>query len=142
MEFKHNFVEPFFLAWDHYVNPSCHNGNRALYFAIDDTHPLNAAMDELRIEDGHLPMFPDVRIEGEYDMDGWYTFYLIAEEIADKSYVMSIEAVVESEAAADNGCGYDIAIPNDAQEAVIKRLNELCGHYFGCSLDQMFEDYE
>ena len=142
MEFGYNFAEPFFFDNDYYVDYSVNDfNNSVLRFAIDDNHQMNAVMDRMRTEDGHLPMFPEDEC-CEYDCDGWYNFYIVVEKTGYGEYSVSIEATVISESAEDNEQCYAFTLPEDVQKTIIDRLDELCWRHMRHWLQSLFYEYE
>ena len=139
--FEYDFSDELWLDGDYYYTITTSAGHTYVRIAVDDTHGMNRVVDSYRESMGHMPMFPDDYSE-PHDEDGWYNFYVVLDRYKPGEYDISIEVTVESECAEDNGQTYAFSLPEDVQDRVFDRLDELCERHMGDNISQLILDWE
>ena len=91
--------------------------------ALESTPALDKAVDAMRVEAGHLPMFPEN--DGiEYDDEGWYNFYIGLNGWSNSRVDNSIMAVVQSPIADDDEHEYLIDLTEAEQMEIFKVIDQ------------------
>lgn len=98
---------------------------------LASTDALTELADSIREEQGYLPLLPTEKHPEDYDPDGWYNFYVELNTVSPTKISPSIEYVVCSETAEDDGCCGWIALDTMEQAALYSRLNDLCVEEYG-----------
>lgn len=109
--------------------------------ALESTFELDRPVDAMRVEAGHLPMFPwmDLGID-DYDDDGWYNFYIGLNGFTDTMVDNCITAIVQSRNADDDECEYDIPLTEAEQNEIYKVVDAQLCERFDTSCDELLEE--
>lgn len=111
-------------------------------FQLMSTALLSEIADRIRIAKGYKPMHPmDEYTDETCDQNGWYDFYYGVNDLTEERGDASIEFVVVSDGAEDNGEIYTIDLSQEERAAMYNRMDEQCRKYLGKScMDLLAED--
>lgn len=110
---------------------------------LSDTLALIKAVDAMRMEAGHKPMFPvngNTDDAESYDIYGWYDFQVGLNGFTDTMVDNRIEALVRSEEADDDEQYWYIPLTEAEQIAVYKELDKQLKERFETSCDKLLEE--
>lgn len=107
--------------------------------ALAPTMSLDRIVDKMRVELGHLPMFPDDESQ-PYDCDGWYSFYVRLDNTSETKLGNMILAIVESSNAEDDFSSYDVYLTEDEQVDVYNELDRQFRERFGTSCEALLTE--
>lgn len=108
-------------------------------FYLEETPELNKAADATRMELGFLPMF-NPGPNGEYDDNGWYTFYIGINGFSDTMVNSCIEYIVEGGLSEDVDSMGTIDLTEEEQIKIYNVLNEQCVRLFGKTCEDLLEE--
>ena len=111
-------------------------------FYLESSDGLTALADAVREEAGFLPMLPTEKHQADYDMDGWYDFYIGINGYVYDRLDSCIDIYVVSEYADDNEAHYTLDIPDDAREMIFRRLDAQAKAAYGMSCEELLAEAE
>lgn len=112
----------------------------AVSFYLCQTDGLTRLADAIREEKGFLPMLPTEKHSADYDMDGWYDFYIGINDYTENKIDNCIEFVVDTPNSEDDGHLYTIELDADEQKLLYNRLDKLSKECFGMNCREMLDD--
>ena len=104
---------------------------------LSTTDAMTEVVDAIRKEKGFLPMLPTEKHQTDYDMDGWYDFYLDINDYDVLRVSDHIDAVVDNGNGEDDFTCYTIELSDAVRAVLYKHLNEQAKRVCGMSLDEM-----
>lgn len=107
---------------------------------LSATDTLTEFVDAIREEQGFLPMLPTEKHPTDYDMEGWYDFYLDFNDYDDLRIADHIDVIVDNGSDMDDFCSYSIELSETVRIALYKHLNEYAKRTLGMSIDEMLSD--
>jgi len=134
------YAEYYYGHDESFICYPCRFATVSLYLQSSDG--LTALADVLREEDGYLPMLPTEKHPDDYDMDGWYDFYIGLNSYTEDHLDSQIDCYVNSPYAEGDGAHYTIDIPYSAREALRKRLDEQVMECYGKTCEELVKESE
>ena len=109
-------------------------------FYVEASDGLTALADAIREAAGFLPMLPTETHPANYDMDGWYDFYIGINGFTADHMDSCIDCYVVSDSAEDNEAHYVLDIPEEARALIYQRLDEQAMEVFGKSCEELLTE--
>ena len=109
---------------------------------LSATTELIKIVDAMREERGFLPMLPTEKHKDDYDMEGWYDFYIGLNGYSVDHVDNAIEAIVCNSDSEDNEEMYAIELSDKARFCLAIRLNEEIKRNYDMSLMDMLHEAE
>lgn len=123
---------------DRYIETTLYGNCPRVTIGLWATIMLSKLADMLRVEKGHLPMFPtDDSVE--YDCDGWYNFYVSLNGLTDTLLDDHIGVIVNSDSAEDDYCEYEIPITVEEQIMIYNEINKELKRWCETSCEELLE---
>ena len=110
--------------------------------SLSATTELIKIVDAMREEQGFLPMLPTEKHPEDYDMEGWYDFYIGLNCYSVDHVDNRIEAVVCNSDSEDNEEMYYIDLTDKARFCLAIRLNEEIKRNYDMGLMDMLHEAE
>lgn len=112
----------------------------SINFRLTGTYSLAIMVDTWREDNGLLPMLPTPRHPTDYDLNGWYNFYIDIRENDMGETGDAILAVVESPDATDDFGEYYIELSDDVRKALYQKLDAESAKVFGLDFAALFDE--
>ena len=110
-------------------------------FQLLATNGLSEIADRIRKDMGFAPMHPmDEYTDETCDNEGWYDFFIALNGYSKTKVDSGIEFIVVNSDSPDNEESYTIDLNESEQEAVYKRIDELCRKYLEKSCEELLEE--